>query len=107
MILLQFGLNEGNIVMDQIFNFSVLPGTGNSLRASLADEQAVAGTSHISKKSNDKYCSLTKTLTEILLSARWSISYWCCLVAGVTLDHVLVFLARDVDHCLERLSLNP
>ena len=52
MILLQFGLNEGNIVMDQIFYFSVIPGTGNSLRASLADEQAVAGTSHISTKSN-------------------------------------------------------
>ena len=53
MILLQFGLNGGNIVMDQIFNFSVIPGTGNSLRASLADEQAVAGTSHISKRSKD------------------------------------------------------
>ena len=104
MILLQFGLNEGKDVMNKMFNSSVLPGTGNSLRASLADEQAVAGTSHISKKSNDKYCSLTKALTEILLSARWSISYWCCLVAGVTLDHVLVFLARDVNHCLERLS---
>ena len=105
MILLQFGLNEGQMVIDQTFNSSVLPWTGNSLRASLADEQAVAGTSHISKKSNEKYCFLTKALTEILLSARWSISYWCCLVAGVTLDHVLVFLARDVDHGLERLSL--
>ena len=52
------------MVIDSIFNSLVLPGTGNSLRASLADEQAVAGTSHISKKSNDKYCSLTKALTE-------------------------------------------
>ena len=48
MILLQFGLNGGNIVIDQTLNSKVLPGTGNSLRASLADEQAVAGTSHIS-----------------------------------------------------------
>ena len=47
MILLQFGLKEGQMIIDQIINFSVLPGTGNSLRASLADEQAVAGTSHI------------------------------------------------------------
>ena len=53
MILLQFGLKEGQMVIDQTFNSSVLPGTGNSLRASLADEQAVAGTSHISKRSKD------------------------------------------------------
>ena len=37
---------------------------------------------------------------EILLSARRRIPDRRCLVARVALHHMLVFLARDVDHCL-------
>jgi len=60
---------------------TVWSGTSDPLGAAFADEEAIAGTSHV-------------------LSARRRIPDRRCLVARVALHHMLVFLARDVDHCL-------
>jgi hypothetical protein len=65
---------------------TVWSGASDPLGAALADEEAVAGTSHI-------------------LSARGRISDRGRFVAGVALHHMLVLLTRDVDHRLHKVNI--
>jgi len=58
---------------------TVRPWTGNPLRATLADKETIAGTADV-------------------LPPRGRVPDGRGLVTGITLDHVLVLLARNVDH---------
>ena len=64
---------------------AVGPRTRDPLGCSLADEQTIAGTADV-------------------FAARRRVTDWGGLVALGTLDHVLVFLTRYVDHILAHLK---